>query len=95
MELTKVKDVIRLLSFSNSQMKPKRITLDLSEDGTYYNTRIYVDLINKDKDESYEGYVDCKTNIPSFINDFDLVYDFNKEDEEIFTITIPDEVYNG
>lgn len=87
--MTKVRDIMQILS-TNAPLKPKRITLDLSEDGTFYNTRIYIDSIDKDKKE-YEGYIGCKSNIPSSIYDFDLVYDRDKEDEEIFTITIPEE----
>lgn len=74
---------------SDNPVKPKRITLDLSEDRTFYHTKIYLDIIDKNK--NYEGCIECKSNIPSFIEDFSLVYDHKNEDAEIFTITIPDD----
>lgn len=90
--MTKVRDIMKVLS-SNAPLKPKRITLDLSEDGTYYNTRFYVDFIDKDK-RTYEGYIECRSKIPNQIYDFDLVYDRDKDDEEVFKILIPEEMHD-
>lgn len=90
--MTKVRDIMEVLS-TNAPLKPKRIILNLSEDGTYYNTQFYVDFVDIDK-KKYEGYIECRSKIPSAIYDFDLVYDRSNKDEEIFTITIPEEMHN-
>lgn len=89
--MEKIGDIYKLLlSNSDNQMMPKRIILDLSEGGTFYNTKLYVDIIDKSKSKEYNGYIECKSR-PSFIKDFDLVYDHDDKDAEIFTITIPDD----
>ena len=92
-KIEKIGDIFKLLSHSTSDnpMKPKRITFDLSEDGTFYHTKIYVNIIDRNKNEEYEGYIECKSKIPSFVEDFNLVYDHEDRDAEIFTIIIPDE----
>lgn len=91
--MEKIGDIYKLLSHSSSnQMKPKRITLDLSEDGTFYHIKMYVNIVDRSKNKEYEGCIECKSRIPSFVEDFTLVYDNEDGDAEIFTITIPDEV---
>ena len=88
-KIEKIGDIFKLLHCGN----PKRITLDLSEDGTFYNTKIYIDIVDKGKDKEYEGYIECKSMSPDFVGKFNLVYDHKDDgDAEIFTITIPDEV---
>lgn len=89
-KIEKVGDIFTLLS-SNKPMNPKRITLDLSEDGNFYHTKIYVDIVDKNKDEEYEGYIECKSKLPSFVEEFTLVYDREDREAEIFEIIIPDE----
>ena len=84
-KMKRIGDVLELLSCG----KPKRVIFDLSEDGTFYNTKIYIDIIDKSKDEKYEGYIGCKSNLES-IKNYSLVYDREDKDSEIFTITIPD-----
>lgn len=94
MKLEKVGDIFKLLSNASSSgnpMKPKRITLDLSEDGSFYHTKIYVDIIDRNKNKEYDGCIECKSKIPSFVEDFTLVYDYGDRSAEIFTITIPDD----
>lgn len=89
-KLEKVGDIFKLLSHaSDNPIKPQRMTFDLSDDGTFYNTEIYVGILDKNKNEEYEGCIKCKTNIPSFTEDFRIVYDYEDENAEIFTITIP------
>ena len=56
-KMEKIGDIFKLLSCGN----PKRITFDLSEDGTFYNAKIYIDIVDKSKDEEYEGYIECKS----------------------------------
>ncbi|MBE7018432.1 MAG: hypothetical protein E7413_00925 [Ruminococcaceae bacterium] len=84
-KMKRIGDVFELLSCG----KPKRVIFDLSEDGTFYNTKIYIDIIDKSKDEEYEGYIECKSNL-EHIENYSLVYDREDRDSEIFTITIPD-----
>ena len=93
-KIERIGDIFKLLSntsYSGNPMKPEKITLDLSEDGTFYHTKIYIDIIDRNKDEEYEGYIECKSKIPSFVEDFSLVYDCEDRDAEIFTITIPND----
>lgn len=88
MKLERIGDVFKLLSPASSDIKPNRITLDLSEDRTFYHTKIYVGIVDRSKNEEYEGCIKCKSKIPSFVDDFSLVYDIDDRDAEIFTITI-------
>lgn len=86
-------DIYRLLTTSSStnQIKPKRMTFDLSEDGTFYHTRIYTDVLDRNNNKTYEACIECKSDIPSLVNDFTVRYDFENKDAAIFTITIPEE----
>lgn len=84
-KIEKIGDIFRLLTGN-----PKRITFDLSEDGKFYNTKIYVDIVDKSKNEEYEGYIECKTGLYSMVS-YPLVYDHDNKDAEIFTMTIPEE----
>ena len=87
--IEKIGDIYRLLSNSDNKIMPKRITLDLSEDGTFYHTKLYVNIIDANKNKEYDGYIECKSR-HDFIKDFDVIYDYNNKNAEIFTITIPD-----
>ena len=84
-KMQRIGDVFELLSCG----KPKRITFDLSEDGTFYHTKIYIDIVDKSKNEEYEGYIECKSSLDS-IKDYSLIYNHDDKNSEIFTITIPD-----
>lgn len=83
-EMEKVGNILKLLSVGN----PKRITLDLSEDGTFYTTKIFVDIVDGDKE--YEGYIECRSKIPSFVENYSLVYNRDGDDTPVFTLTILD-----
>lgn len=85
-KMEKIGDIFKLLHCGN----PKRITFDLSEDGTSYNVKIYIDIVDKSKDEEYEGYIECKSSLNS-VENYPLIYDHDNGDAEIFTITIPNE----
>jgi hypothetical protein len=85
-KMEKIGDIFKLLSCGN----PKRITFDLSEHGTFYNAKIYIDIIDKSKDEEYEGYIECKSSLNA-IENYPLVHNHEDRDAEIFTITIPDD----
>lgn len=83
--IMKIGDMFRLLNCGN----PKRITFNLSEDGEFYNAKIYIDIVDKSKDEEYEGYITCKSGLNT-VQSFPLVYDHIDRDAEIFSIIIPD-----
>lgn len=83
--MEKIDDIFKLLACGN----PKRITFDLSEDGQFYNTKIYIDIVDKSKDKEYGGYIECKSSLNSIAN-YPLIYNHEDRDAEIFTITIPD-----
>lgn len=83
-KIEKIGDIFKLLTGN-----PKRITFDLSEDGTFYNAKIYIDIVDKSKNEEYEGYIECKSSL-NFIENYPLIYNHEDRDAEIFTITIPD-----
>ena len=84
-KMEKIGDIFKMLHCGS----PKRIIFDLSEDGVSYNTKIYIDIVDKSKDEEYEGYIECKSSLNS-IENYPLIYNHEDRDAEIFTITIPD-----
>lgn len=88
-KIEKIGDIFKLLSYSNNEMKLKRMTFDLSEDGKFYHTKLYVDIIDRNINKEYEVYIECRSNINT-VNNFDVVYDHDNRDAEIFTITIPE-----
>ena len=51
-KMKKIGDIFELLHCGN----PKRIVFDLSEDGTFYNAKIYIDIVDKSKDKEYETF---------------------------------------
>ena len=83
--MEKIGDIFKLLHCGN----PKRIIFDLSEDGTFYNVKTYIDIVDKSKDAEYEGYIECKASLNT-VESYPLAYSHEEKDAEIFTITIPD-----
>lgn len=88
-KMERIGDIFKLLSNSDNEIKPKRMTFDLSEDGKFYYTKLYVDIIDKNINKKYDGYIECQSNI-DFVKNFNIIYDHDSRDAEIFTITIPD-----
>lgn len=86
-KLEKIDDILKLLSITS--LKPKKMIFDLSKDGMFYHTKIYIDIIDRDKNKKNEGYIECKSDI-SFVKNFSLVYDNNDENAEIFSIVVPE-----
>lgn len=89
-------DIQQLLAppFSENQLKPKKMTFDLSEDGMFYYTRLYFDVLDRNNNETREAYIECEASVAralGFVNDFNVRYDFESKDAAIFTITIPEE----
>lgn len=89
-EIQKIGDITKLMCPAGTI--PKRMTLDLSEDSTFYHTKIYYDFYDKNTEKTYEGYVELKSKFPSFVNDFRVMPD--SDDETIFTFTISEEEDN-
>ena len=87
-EIQKIGDITKLMCPAGTI--PKRMTLDLSEDSTFYHTKIYYDFYDKNTDKTYEGYVECKSKFPSFVNDFRVMPD-SDDNKTIFTLTFSDE----
>lgn len=85
-KLEKIDDILKLLSIT-SFLKPKKMIFDLSKDQKFYHTKIYIDIIDRDKNKKIEGYIECKSDI-SFVKNFSLVYDNNDENPEIFSIVV-------
>ena len=83
--MERIGDILKISSFDT----PKRITFDLSEDGTFYNVKIYTNIVDKSKDEKYEGCIECKSGLYP-VEMYPLVFDNEDKNPEIFTITIPD-----
>lgn len=92
----KIKDILQSLvpPLSENRLKPKKMTFDLSEDGTFYYTKLYFDVVDRNTNEIREMYIECKSSVAyalDFVNEFTVRYDFVGQDEKIFTITIPEE----
>ena len=92
MMVRKLGDILALLTppYSANMLKPTRITMELADDGTFYNTRIEVGIINNIDGKTNTAYIQCKTNLSRDTYDFDVVYDLKSEDPEIFTLTVPE-----
>lgn len=88
-EIKKVGDITEI--YAKSGNAPKRITLDLSDDQSFYHTRLYYDFYGKSTDKVYPGYIECRSKFPqSFVHEFNVVPMVDDKDT-IFTLTMPDE----
>lgn len=65
----------------------KKMEFELSNDETFYNSKLYYDFYDKDTNTTREGYVSCKSK-PTFVDDCLIVPD-SDEAKTIFTLTIP------
>ena len=65
---------------------PKKIVLELSDDGTYYNGKFYNDFIEHGK--TYSGWIECKVDADS-CNYIFKVRDY-EEDNKIFELILED-----
>lgn len=89
-------DIMQSLTppLSEIRLKPKKMTFDLSEDGTFYYTKLYFDVVDRNTNEIREMHIECNSSVAyalDFVNEFTVRYDFVGQDEKIFTITIPEE----
>lgn len=84
-KIENIGDVFELLHIKN----PKRIVFDLSEDGTFYNTEIFFDAVDRSENKEYEACIKCKLGLNP-IHSYSLVYCHEDKNAEIFSITIPD-----
>ena len=87
-EIQKIGDITKLMRPAGTI--PKRMTLDLSEDSTFYHTKIYYDFYDKNTEKTYEGHIECKSKFPSFVNDFRVMPD-SDDNKTIFTLTFSNE----
>ena len=68
---------------------PKKMTLELSEDGTYYNAKFYLDFFALSK--TCEGWIELQLDVPA-VNNMLKVRDYDySEDNKIFSIILTDE----
>ena len=65
---------------------PKKIILELSDDGTYYSGKFYNDFVGQDG--IYPGWIECKVATDSCEHVF-KVYDYTK-DNKIFSVIVED-----
>ena len=87
-EIKKVGDIIEI--YAKSGNIPKRVTLDLSDDQSFYHTRLYYDFYDKLTDKVHQGYIECRSKFPqNFVHEFEVVPMVDDKDT-IFTFTIPD-----
>lgn len=83
-----VDGLLKTLTMDGNAPYPKKIILELDESGKFYKTRIYGDF------HFGEGCMECTTGVPSFVHDL-RIYVNPERDEEIFTLTIPEEAWHG
>lgn len=86
-QIQKIGDITKLMVAHGNT--PKKMEFELSNDETFYNSKLYYDFYDKDTNTTCEGYVSCKSRL-TFVHDFLVIPDSDK-DKAIFTITIPDE----
>lgn len=56
----KIKDILQSLvpPLSENRLKPKKMTFDLSEDGTFYYTKLYFDVLDRNTNEIREMHIE-------------------------------------
>lgn len=74
--------------FTINYGNPKKIVLELSEDGTYYNAKFYEGFVDPDG-KIYEGWIEFKVDLPTLNNVF-KVRDYPENDDKIFEIIVAD-----
>lgn len=85
-QVQKIGDIVEMMVAHGNI--PKKMEFELSNDKTFYYSKLYYDFYDKDTDTTREGYVSCKSRL-DFAYDFLVIPDSDK-DKTIFTITIPD-----
>ena len=85
-QIQKIGDITKLMVDHGNI--PKKMEFELSNDETFYNSKLYYDFYDKDTNTTREGYVSCKSRL-TFVHDFSVIPDSDR-DKTIFTITIPD-----
>lgn len=85
-QIQKIGDITKLMVAHGNI--PKKMEFELSNDETFYNSKLYYDFYDKDTNTTREGYVSCKSR-PTFVDDYLIVLD-SDDAKTIFTITIPD-----
>lgn len=87
-EIEKVGDIVKTFSIiPDKEAMPKKIVCELSECKTYYNCRLYFDIVEDGKIR--EALITVKAKEPSYVYDFRIIPD-DDEEKTMFTITISD-----
>ena len=84
-QIQKIGDITKLMVAHGNI--PKKMEFELSNDETFYNSKLYYDFYDKDTNTTREGYVSCKSK-PTFVDGCLIVPD-SDEAKTIFTLTIP------
>lgn len=72
-EIQKIDDITKLVVGAGTI--PNRMYFKLSEDKTFYETQLWYDFYDANTDTTRDGCIVCKSTIPSFAYDFNVVPD--------------------
>ena len=86
-EIKKVGDIVKTFNITpDKEAMPKKIVCELSECKTYYNCRLYFDMVEDGKIR--EALITVKAKEPSYVYDFRIIPD--DDEKTMVTITISD-----
>ena len=86
-EIKKVGDIVKTFNITpDKEAMPKKIVCELSECKTYYNCRLYFDMVEDGKIR--EALITVKVKEPSYVYDFRIIPD--DDEKTMVTITISD-----
>ena len=86
-EIERVGDIVKTFNITpDKEAMPKKIVCELSECKTYYNCRLYFDMVEDGKIR--EALITVKVKEPSYVYDFRIIPD--DDEKTMVTITISD-----
>ena len=86
-EIERVGDIVKTFNITpDKEAMPKKIVCELSECKTYYNCRLYFDMV--EDGEIREALITVKVKEPSYVYDFRIIPD--DDEKTMVTITISD-----
>lgn len=87
-KIERVGDIVKTFNITpDKEAMPKKIVCELSECKTYYNCRLYFDVV--EGDEIREAIITVKAKEPNYAYGFRILPD-DDEEKTMFTITISD-----
>lgn len=87
-EIKRVGDIVKTFNITpDKEAMPKKIVCELSECKTYYNCRLYFDMVEDGKIR--EALITVKVKEPNYLYDFRIIPD-DDEENTMFAITIAD-----